>query len=207
MRRAPEVLLELTKTHLVIRIPIETKLVPIAKKAGVEAAQPPYLPPQTLRVFEMVRKGLQNKEIAHHLNIAERTVKFHMSEIFRRSALQTRFEVIKKFGCTLLLLLAFTLSASAQTQTSKPFSIQVGHVVTLTWTASTSVVASYNIYSSATSGGPYQKIGSISASSCCSYLDFNAIAGNTYYFVVTAVDSTGNESGYSNEARAVIPTP
>jgi len=26
-------------------------------------------------------------------------------------------------------------------------------------------------------------------------------AGKTYYFAVTAVDSTGRESGYSNEAK------
>lgn len=207
MRRAPEVSLELTKTHLVIRIPIESKLVPIAQKLGVEAANPPYLPPQTFKVLEYMRTGLSNKEVGNKLGITERTVKYHMTEIFKRTGLPDRVAILKRFGYTLIMFLAFTTFSSAQVKTSKPFSIQVGHVVTLSWTASTSVVTSYNIYSSATSGGPYQKIGSINATSCCAYVDLATIAGNTYYFVATAVDSAGNESAYSNETSAVIPTP
>lgn len=207
MRRAPEVSLELTKTHLVIRIPIETKLVPTAEKLGVEAANPPYLPPQTLRVFEGTRKGLSNKEVGNKLGISERTVKHHMAEIFKRAGIKDRIELLKRFGYSLIMLLAFATFSSAQTKTSKPFSIQVGHVVTLSWAASTSTVASYNIYSSAVSGGPYQLIGSISSSVCCSYIDLNTISGNTYYFVVTAVDSVGDESVFSNEASAAIPVP
>jgi len=30
-------------------------------------------------------------------------------------------------------------------------------------------------------------------------------SGTTYYYVTTAVDSSGNESVYSNQAAAVIP--
>jgi len=207
MRRAPEVSLELTKTHLVIRIPIETKLVPIAEKLGVEAGSPPYLPPQVLKVFEGIRSGLSNKEIGNKLGIAERTVKYHASDVFKRTGARGRVELVKRFGYALIMLLAFAGFSQAQTKTSKPFQIQVGHVVTLSWTASTSTVASYNIYSAAVSGGPYQKMGSISSGVCCTYIDLNTIAGNTYYFVVTAVDSAGNESAYSNETSAVIPTP
>jgi hypothetical protein len=207
MRRAPEVSLELTKTHLVIRIPIEAKLVPIAKKAGVEAANPPYLPPQVLKVFEGVRQGLSNKEIGNKLGIAERTVKYNMSEIFKRTGISDRVQLLKRFGYALIMFLVLAVASPAQTKTSKPFQIQVGHVVTLSWAASTSTVASYSIYSSNTSGGPYFKIGSINSGVCCTYIDLNTIAGNTYYFVVTAVDSAGNESAYSNETSAVIPTP
>jgi fibronectin type 3 domain-containing protein len=32
-------------------------------------------------------------------------------------------------------------------------------------------------------------------------------AGQTYYYVVTAVDGSGNESVVSNEVAVTIPTP
>ena len=32
-------------------------------------------------------------------------------------------------------------------------------------------------------------------------------SGQTYYYVVTAVDSSNVESTYSNQASATIPTP
>jgi len=40
-----------------------------------------------------------------------------------------------------------------------------------------------------------------------SYTDNSVQAGQTYYYVVTAVDGSGNESVDSNQAQAVIPTP
>ena len=39
------------------------------------------------------------------------------------------------------------------------------------------------------------------------YVDFVVVSGQTYYYVVTAVDTTGLESEYSNQVTAVIPTP
>ncbi|MBZ5547413.1 MAG: hypothetical protein LAO22_05535 [Acidobacteriia bacterium] len=39
------------------------------------------------------------------------------------------------------------------------------------------------------------------------FTDNSVTAGQTYYYVVTAVDASSNESGYSNETSAVIPTP
>jgi hypothetical protein len=33
----------------------------------------------------------------------------------------------------------------------------------------------------------------------------SGLASGTYYIAVTSYDSSGNESGYSNEAIAVIP--
>ena len=37
------------------------------------------------------------------------------------------------------------------------------------------------------------------------YTDSTVQNGNTYYYVTTAVDGSGNESSYSNQASAVIP--
>ena len=79
------------------------------------------------------------------------------------------------------------------------------HSVTLNWTASSSSnVVGYNIYRSSQSAGPYAKINSAIDPSTTE-VDSNVLSGSTYYYVVTAVDSTGRESGYSNQVRAVIP--
>lgn len=80
------------------------------------------------------------------------------------------------------------------------------HSVSLAWTASTSTVSGYNVYRGSQSGGPYIAVNSgLDAST--SYTDNSVQAGQTYYYVVTAVDGSGNESVYSNQAQAVIPTP
>ena len=38
-----------------------------------------------------------------------------------------------------------------------------------------------------------------------SYIDQSVQSGTPYYYVVTAVDSQGRESKYSNEIKATIP--
>ena len=80
------------------------------------------------------------------------------------------------------------------------------HSVSLYWNSSTSAVAGYNVYRSATSGGPYTKVNpELDAST--SYIDSSVQAGTTYYYVSTAVDISGVESEYSNQVQAVIPNP
>ena len=80
------------------------------------------------------------------------------------------------------------------------------HSVSLTWTASTSTNVTYNVYRSATSNSGYLKINSAPVS-VTSYTDSPVQAGQTYYYVATAVATSGTESAYSNQATAVIPTP
>jgi fibronectin type 3 domain-containing protein len=58
----------------------------------------------------------------------------------------------------------------------------------------------YNVYRSETSGSNYSKIGSLVTSS--DYLDDTVTSDEEYYYVVTAVDTSFNESGYSNEDSA-----
>jgi hypothetical protein len=83
----------------------------------------------------------------------------------------------------------------------------VAHSVTLSWLASTSSgVVGYNLYRGTTSGGPYTKVTS-SLVAGLGYTDNNVVAGQTYYYVATAVDGSSNESAYSTPATAVIPTP
>lgn len=107
-------------------------------------------------------------------------------------------------GLVLSLALAFSARAGAQDRSAKTFTVVVGHVVHLQWTASTTPMVNYNIYVASVSGGPYTLV---SSTSLLAFADLDATAGHTYYYVVTAVDSMGDESVYSNEADAVIPTP
>jgi cellulose 1,4-beta-cellobiosidase len=80
----------------------------------------------------------------------------------------------------------------------------VNHSVALTWTASTSTVIGYNTYSGTTSGGPYAKLTSAPEASTA-YTDSTVQAGQTYYYVVTAVNSANEESAYSTQVSATIP--
>jgi hypothetical protein len=80
------------------------------------------------------------------------------------------------------------------------------HSVTLNWTASASTVAGYNVYRSSVSGGQYTKLNS-SLITGTTFTDSAVQAGQTYYYVTTAVDSSNVESADSNEVSAVIPTP
>jgi hypothetical protein len=80
------------------------------------------------------------------------------------------------------------------------------HSVALSWDPSTSQVIGYNVYRALTPVGQYSKINSaIDAST--NYTDSAVQAGQTYYYVTTAVDAQGTESSYSNEAQAVISNP
>lgn len=82
----------------------------------------------------------------------------------------------------------------------------VQHSVSLSWAASTTTgVVGYNVYRGSASGGPYAQVNSNNTG--LTYTDSGINAGQTYYYVVTAVDSTGTESTYSNQAQAVVPSP
>jgi len=81
------------------------------------------------------------------------------------------------------------------------------HSVDLSWSASSgSGVVGYNIYRGTKTGGPYNKVNS-SLNTDTTFTDSSVTAGATYFYVVTAVDGAGTESPFSNEAKAVIPTP
>ena len=79
------------------------------------------------------------------------------------------------------------------------------HSVALAWNPSASSVAGYNIYRGVTSGGPYSKISSMNIDT--TYTDTSVDAGQTYFYVTTAVDGSGKESANSNQTQAVVPTP
>ena len=79
------------------------------------------------------------------------------------------------------------------------------HSVTLNWEASTSAVVGYYAYRGTTSGGPYSKLNPNSIDPNTSYVDTTVTNGQTYYYVVTSVDSSGLESTYSTQVTATVP--
>jgi hypothetical protein len=80
----------------------------------------------------------------------------------------------------------------------------VSHSVVLNWAASTTPSVTYNVYRSGTSGVYSAPLAS--SISTTSYTDNAVQSGQTYYYVVTAVNS-GGESARSNESPAAIPVP
>ncbi|MHC4618340.1 MAG: CBM96 family carbohydrate-binding protein [Planctomycetota bacterium] len=74
--------------------------------------------------------------------------------------------------------------------------------VSLDWDDNTEEdIASYSVYRDTTSGGPYTKIAS--GVTVSDYNDTGLTNDTVYYYVVTAVDTSNNESADSNEALAM----
>ncbi|MBN1766119.1 MAG: carbohydrate binding domain-containing protein [Sedimentisphaerales bacterium] len=109
-----------------------------------------------------------------------------------------------------------TLSLSAGTPDTTPpanptgLTATAGEVdVSLDWNNNSEPdLDGYNVYRSTTSGSGYIQLNGPLLSSS-DYIDTNVLNGVTYYYVVTAVDNSTNESGYSNEddATPVNSTP
>ncbi|MGC2418422.1 MAG: choice-of-anchor D domain-containing protein [Candidatus Acidiferrales bacterium] len=76
--------------------------------------------------------------------------------------------------------------------------------VSLSWASSSSSgVVGYNVYRGTISGGPYTKLPLSPVTS--SPATDSTVSSGTYYYVVTAVDSSNNESADSNQATASVP--
>src|SRR6202166_3787416 len=102
------------------------------------------------------------------------------------------------------------ITATSQADSTKSASASVTvvapHTVSLKWSASTSPnISYYKVYRGTVNGGPYSLLAT--NVSVTSYTDSSVQSGSTYYYVTTAVDSSGVESGYSDVATAVIPMP
>ena len=99
-----------------------------------------------------------------------------------------------------------TSQADSTKSASASITVVAPHSVALSWSPSSSLgISSYNVYRGTVNGGPYSLLSN--GVSSTSYTDSNVQSGSTYYYVTTAVDSSGAESGYSNEAQVVIPMP
>ncbi len=75
--------------------------------------------------------------------------------------------------------------------------------INLKWNANSETdLDHYNVYRSVRQIGPYSKIGTVPAGWSPAYSDTGLRAGTTFYYVVTAVDTSINQSRRSNEASA-----
>lgn len=107
---------------------------------------------------------------------------------------------------------SFTLSSNGTTILSVPLSgtglAPLAHSVDVTWSASVSAsLQGYNVYRSGVSGGPYTRISSTLSPTTLLYTDTTPVSGQKYFYVVTAVDTSGAESAASLEVAVTIPTP
>lgn len=103
---------------------------------------------------------------------------------------------------------ASLVSNATNSPTVETFSGRGIHAVSLTWTASTSPgVTGYNVYRGTVSGGPYSDQLTSTPIAATSYTDTTVVAGQTYYYVTTAVGTGGENSVYSNQAVATVPSP
>jgi DNA-binding NarL/FixJ family response regulator len=74
------------------------------------------LTPQQLLVLEMISSGLQNKQIAYDLKLAETTVKAHVSEILRKLEVFTRTRAVIEVSKVDFSALRANAEAPAQPQ-------------------------------------------------------------------------------------------
>jgi Abnormal spindle-like microcephaly-assoc'd, ASPM-SPD-2-Hydin len=78
------------------------------------------------------------------------------------------------------------------------------HSVSLSWDPGDGNAVGYNIYRTTSQGGPYEIVNTALDSST-DYTDSAVVSGTTYFYVTTEVNAKGQESPYSNVAKAVIP--
>jgi hypothetical protein len=79
------------------------------------------------------------------------------------------------------------------------------HSVVLNWDQGTSQVAGYFIYRGSKPSGPYAKLNA-QATPEASYTDNSVVGGQTYYYVVTSVNSENIESAYSEPVAVTVPS-
>ena len=110
--------------------------------------------------------------------------------------------------------LTFTSNAAPSSTTDAATGTGVAapvHTVNLSWTASSSPnVSGYNIYRAvyASSCGSYLKINGSTLDTATTYSDSSVTDGTNYCYATTAVNSSNEESGYSNVVSDVqIPAP
>ncbi|CAI6086724.1 fibronectin type III domain-containing protein [Cohnella sp. JJ-181] len=137
-----------------------------------------------------------NSENSQHNNLA-----FQLNNV-------SKVVFIPKTGMRIWELDVFdTLAPGSAVNPSAPANLTAmggdAAAVTLNWTA-VSGATSYVLKRSTTAGGPYTTIAS--AVTGTTYIDTGLTNGTKYYYVVTAINSSGS-SGNSNEASATPTTP
>jgi hypothetical protein len=119
------------------------------------------------------------------------------------ASLKVVFSPTKSGTATGALTLSSNASDAHATESLSGTAVSAEYSVDLSWKASTSTVAGYNVYRG-TAAGEYSKInGELDHST--NYTDKTVVPGNTYYYAATSVNSSGEESGYSTPIEVKIP--
>jgi len=96
------------------------------------------------------------------------------------------------------------------TAANSPLSISLSgsgaqpHFVSLAWSETSSGVVGYNVYSSSQPSGPYSRLNTAPVATMA-YTDNTVQSGQTYYYWITALDSSGDESAFSSDVAVTIP--
>jgi hypothetical protein len=106
---------------------------------------------------------------------------------------------IAQFGLALILILGASAGSIAQSGTQ--------HSITISWTEAAPpagmTISGFNVYRATVSGGPYTKLNSTLIVPL-NYVDVTGVGGTRYFYVATAVASTGAESSFSTEVSAIF---
>ena len=90
----------------------------------------------------------------------------------------------------------------------QPCVVYNAHAAVLTWTASTTPNVTYNVFRATASTGPFTTPLNSSPITGTTYTDTSVAAGQTYYYVATAVAAGGTQSAPSSPpVPATIPSP
>ena len=84
--------------EIILHIPITVLAEEVRPKVVPGAANLREFTSREKEVFEELRRGKINKEIAWAANIAERTVKFHVSNIYRKLRVGGREDILRLYG-------------------------------------------------------------------------------------------------------------
>jgi hypothetical protein len=88
-----------------------------------------------------------------------------------------------------------------------PCSVYNAHAANLSWTASTTPNVTYNVYRATAATGPFTTPLNSSPITGTTYTDTTVQAGQTYYYVATAVANGIESADSSPPVPATIPSP
>jgi DNA-binding NarL/FixJ family response regulator len=100
MTKRRKIYLTMNRMEIVIHIPyrIAVEMIKPHVKNG-EMINLNELTTREREVFEIMRRGRCNKEIANALNLSERTVKFHASQLYAKiPGVRNRGDIMAKYG-------------------------------------------------------------------------------------------------------------
>lgn len=165
----------------------------------------PGLSKQQIEILGLIGDGCTVKAIALANRLSPKTVEWHKAKIMRILNLRSNAELVKMaigFGLTTLCLLLCALPASAAAQTflvvSNPApSVQLG------WNP----VPSVSVYRLYYGVGSRQYTNMTSVGNVTNSSLTLPARGVAFFFAVTAVDSNGLESQFSNEITYTAPSP